>query len=145
MTRSMSRRSFARLAAGGGIATVAAALGARSTMAMPTAPTAATDLQPTVTWYVDDLLTKIASGDRDTWTHMVAPKAQSALPEEPVDAQFMGILSMNVDFAGEINAFVVYSGLRRAGGLYYDFLHLKVVNGTFVVTEWENRLPTAAE
>jgi hypothetical protein len=132
------RRTFTKTAIAGLTAVV---LGSRaeSTLAMRPGPSSATNIKPTMDWFLRDLFTEVSNGDFSK----VTPNAQVALPEEPIKANFLGILSTNVDLNGEINVGVVYSGLRRDGGLYYDFLHLRVEDGDYIVTNWENRLPTA--
>lgn len=143
MDSSISRRRFSKsMLAAGGLA--AAALGVRSTsaLAMRPGPTSSTDIKPEMTQFVEDLITRLGTNDPSQLDGRFAGNALNAIPEDMVEGHLFTVYSCAVDLAGEVNLGIVYSGLRKEGGIYYDFLHLKAGNDSYVVTEWENRLPT---
>ncbi|MBP6882056.1 MAG: hypothetical protein KBC15_00705 [Candidatus Levybacteria bacterium] len=111
-------------------------------MASTTGPSSNTDYAPGVTVFVTEVLDTLATNDASLWTPMFAEDAIRYVPTTTFsDVTVIAIASLSVDRNGDVNVFVVYTGLRDPGGLFYDYMRLKVANGTFVVTGWENRLP----
>lgn len=117
--------------------------GVSSTSAHPVGPTASSDIRPDVEAFVGELFGTLATNDASKWTPLFDERGLKAVPEMTFsDANVISIPSLTVDMNGDVNVFVVYSGLREPGGLFYDFLHLEIANGSFVVQGWENRLPS---
>lgn len=137
----MNRRRFGALAAASLTASV---LGSQSASAMRPGPSTSTDAIPGVTQFVTDLLANLST-DGGAWESMFTERGIRDVPEVTSEGSLIAVASVSPDLNGDLNAYVVISGLRQDGGLYYDRIFLKVADGTYKVDQWENRLPTFDE
>jgi len=133
----MNRRRFTAIAATGLAASIFGGLKSPA-LAIRPGPTTGTDALPGVT----DFMSEFLSMEPDQMKLFLTERGLEQMPEINAEGNFFSIQSITPDLNGDLNVYVVYSGLRQEGGLYYDRFLLKVANGTYTVDQWENRLPT---